>query len=192
MIFPHFMDPVYEPDDDTFLLWEVIEKELDQYAASRPLASCSLLDMGSGSGYLGIQANNAGVKVTFADINPAACERIKQTKKDANIIQTDLFENINDKFDIIVFNTPYLPNEEDEEVHDPSLHGGPVGNEVSLRFLKEVKNYLNDGGVVLLLTSSHANPKELEKLADELDFSWKIVAMKSIFFEVLYVYRFTR
>ena len=69
---------------------------------------------------------------------------------DGNIIQSNLFENINDKYDCIISNPPYI--KDDEEIEDIvknnephiALYGGKDGLDYYERILKEIKQYLND------------------------------------------------
>lgn len=183
--------PVYDPDEDSYLLAGVLKDELNSLKQTTNLSSLSLLDMGSGSGYLGNIALKKKLSVTFADINPKAIELL--TKKfsknnQATVIETDLFNNIPfQKFDLIVFNTPYLPD--DEELIDPSLHGGPKGYEVTMRFLKTIKLYLKKTGVLIFLISTLTHQDVIEAKLYDLSLDFKILAKKKLFFEELLVYR---
>ena len=103
----------------------------------------SVLDMGTGSG---IQAVAAALKpdveyVLAVDINPEAVEAAKERATDAGVISkmrflvSDLFTNVKERFDWIIFNPPYLPSEGD--VEDPTWAGGENGGETIERFLEE-------------------------------------------------------
>lgn len=188
-------NPVYEPDEDSFLLETTMLSELKSYIEGKDPSKVSVLDMGAGSGYLGFAAKKLGVNVTLVDNNPAAISAItlfaKSEDLDVSIIESNLFKNIPlQKFDCIVFNTPYLPN--DDGVYDSSLYGGPKGNEIALEFLEEMQNYLTDKGFVLLLTSSLAHVEEVEKRCFSYNWTCKKVALKKLFFEELIVYKITK
>lgn len=116
-------EKVYWPAEDTFLLAENMKvKENDV-----------VLDMGTGCGILAVLAAENAKKVVAVDINPYA---IKCAEKNAEIngfeekIEFrlgDLFRPIrsNEKFDLIVFNAPYLPSEPiSEKVLRPGCCGG--------------------------------------------------------------------
>jgi len=90
---------IYEPNDDSYLLKEFVLKH----------ARGKVLDMGTGSGIQAEAALEKTQDVLAADINNEAAEFCK--KKGINAVQSDLFENINHKFDLIIFNPPYLPEE---------------------------------------------------------------------------------
>ncbi|MEM0134121.1 MAG: methyltransferase [Thermoplasmatales archaeon] len=121
---------VYEPDDDSYLLTGIEE------------ISGSLLEIGCGTGIVGLSYAESGVKVTLIDISPAA---VKCTRRNASlngmsvdVIRADMFSGIRKKFDYCVFNPPYLPNDLQDNL---SWSGGPNGNEVTIRFLKEFTNF---------------------------------------------------
>ena len=73
-----------------------------------------VLDMGAGTGIVGLRAAAAGASVVAVDINPAAarCARINallnQLEERMTVLDGDLFEPIGDaRFDIIAFNPPF-------------------------------------------------------------------------------------
>ena len=85
-----------------------------------------------------------------------------------------MFEPVKDKkFDVILFNTPYLPTEE-EDIIDSDLNyafdGGSDGRKIIDRFLNEVKNHLNEGGCVQIIQSSLSNTEQTLVKLDQLGF----------------------
>ena len=138
---------VYDPREDSFLL----EKELVNYI--KKYKPQSVLDMGTGTGIQAIAAKKNGVKeVVAADINSKAILCAKKNSKNLDIvfIQSDLFSNIYEKFDLIVFNTPYLPP---ESPLDPQWSGG---KKFIVNFLKESKKHLSPNGKVIFVHSSES------------------------------------
>ena len=115
-----------------------------------------ILDLCCGSGAIGLalkdRINNSNV--TMSDISNKALAVAKRNKEklnlDVTIIESDLFNNINDKFDCIVSNPPYI--RDDEEIdnlvkeNEPSLalYGGELGLDYYERILRDIKNYLNN------------------------------------------------
>ncbi|MBT3582279.1 methyltransferase, partial [Candidatus Woesearchaeota archaeon] len=101
-------ESVYEPMEDSKLM---------QKAVQLRAKGKSILDVGTGSGIQAISASLAGAKEVWAcDINPEAvkCAKANATsnKVEVNVIQSNLFENVpKKKFDLIVFNPPYLPSD---------------------------------------------------------------------------------
>jgi release factor glutamine methyltransferase len=177
---------VYEPAEDTFLLADNLEVERMSRA----------LEIGTGTGLIAIVAARKASKVIATDVNPHALDcTLKNiiTNKAFNVElrKGDLFEPVEDeKFDLILFNTPYLPTEEDEAVGDEleaAWNGGPSGREVIDRFLDGVKDHLNPRGKVQMVQSSLSdNEKTLEKL-EELGFQASITAREKGFFEEMVV-----
>jgi len=75
-----------------------------------------------------------------------------------NCIKSNLFGEVNGKFNVIIFNPPYLP-EDEREPKDSRLTttGGLQGNELTIKFLKEAKEHLSKDGRIFLITSSLAS-----------------------------------
>ena len=98
-----------------------------------------------------------------------------------------MFEPVKDKkFDVILFNTPYLPTEE-EDIIDSDLNyafdGGSDGRKIIDRFLNEVKNHLNDGGCVQIIQSSLSNTEQTLVKLDQLGFIAEVAKSEKFFFE---------
>jgi len=172
---------VYEPREDSELLMKYVKR----------FASGNVLDMGTGSG---VQAEEAVKKknvksVTAVDINPEVKKYIKNPK--IKVIISDLFSKVSGKFDTIIFNPPYLP--QDAGIEDASLYGGKMGYEVLVRFLDDLSGYLKDNGKVLVvfsnLTMKNIVDMAIEKNLLEFELLEK---MKLPMFEELYCYLITK
>ena len=68
-----------------------------------------------------------------------------------SVQQSNLFKNLDEKFDTIIFNPPYLPS--DPKLKDLTLDGGKKGYELIQKFLKQAKKHLEKKGIILLLFS---------------------------------------
>ena len=175
-------DNVYVPAEDSYLLAENLQIKEGQ----------SVLEIGTGSGIVAMYASRLTDKITATDINFNACELARKNFRKNNIenieiLWGNLFDVVeNRKFDVILFNTPYLPTEEDEVLDNTinyAFDGGLNGRKVIDLFLNEVKNHLNDGGIVQMIQSSlSGNDETLSKL-DELGFIAEIGASEHFFFE---------
>ena len=160
---------VYEPREDSFLLAKNLEVRDGE----------EVLELGTGSGLLAILAAKKGGKVTAVDLNPKAVEAARENagKNDVEIDfkQGDLFEQVfGRQFDLIIFNPPYLPPEEEpEELIDLSYHS----SEVIKRFLEEYGIYLKKDGRALIVNSSLSG----------VEVGGKVLDRKKIFFEELQV-----
>ena len=175
-------DNVYVPAEDSYLLADNLEIKEGQ----------SVLEIGTGSGIVAMYASKLTDKITVTDINFDACELARKNFEDNDIENIEilfgnLFEPVkNRKFDVILFNTPYLPTEDGEVLEDTlnyAFDGGLNGRKVIDLFLNEVGNHLNDGGIVQLIQSSlSGNDETLEKL-DRLGFIAEIAESEHFFFE---------
>lgn len=173
--------PVYEPREDSYLLL----KHIKDFAKGR------ICDMGTGSGILGEEALKYG-EVVCVDLNPAALEVSKKRNKGkATYVQSDLFANISGMFDLIIFNTPYLP-QDPEDIKDIGIYGGKEGCEVIIRFLEEAKEKLNSTGVILMLFSSFSKPKIIDAKLDGFGFKYELLDKEHIRFEDLLLYKIWR
>ena len=170
---------IYEPAEDSFL----IEKYVKHFAEGR-----SVLDMGTGSGILAEVALAVGAKSVLAvDINQEAVNYVKQ--KGVNTRLSDLFSTISKKFDLIIFNPPYLPKTKDEDTESETITtGGQQGHEIIERFLIQAKAHLNEDGKIILLFSSLTGRKQIDKILKENNYKFKCLETKKLFFEELFVY----
>lgn len=147
------------PRPETELLGAIIIDD------NRDLNYLKVLDLCTGSGCLAVALakNMNSAFVTASDIS-ADCldvasfnEVVNEVKID--LIQSDLFENINDTFDIIVSNPPYLTKQEmltdaersviDNEPH-LALYGGEDGLDFYRRIFKDVASKLTQNGCLYL------------------------------------------
>lgn len=174
---------IYKPAEDSYLLEEQVKK----FAKNK-----SVLDMGSGSGILALAAKKAKAKsILTADINPESVKHLKS--KNFNAIKSNLFSKINKKFDLIIFNPPYLPEDKREPIDSKfATTGGKKGDEIILRFLKHAPNYLNPQGKILMAISSLTPRKKILQLLTKLKFQHKTLAIKKLFFEVLEVWEIAK
>lgn len=127
-------------------------------------AALEVLDMGCGSGVLGLTlaAARPGWHVTLADVSPDALSLARENAAaleipNANFLHSDLFTSIDARFDGIVANLPYVPEAERatltrEVMHDPALalFSGTDGLDLIRRFIPEAFHRLKPGGWLVL------------------------------------------
>lgn len=175
-------DNVYVPAEDSYLLADNLEIE----------QGMSVLEIGTGSGIVAMYASRLTDNITVTDVNFDACELARKNFQANNIENIEiLFGNLfepleNRKFDVILFNTPYLPTEEGEVIDDTlnyAFDGGLNGRKVIDLFLNELKSHLNDGGIVQMIQSSLSGNEETLAKLDELGFMAEIKASEHFFFE---------
>ena len=180
---------VYEPAEDSFLFAE----NLDVKEGER------VLDMGTGCSILGILAAKKACSVVAVDVNPYAvcCARENATFNNVRgkmaFIKGDLFTPLREaeKFDVILFNAPYLPADESEAESwiGRAWAGGASGRRVIDHFISEAPKHLKRAGRVLLMQSTLANVDETVRRFAECGMSARVVAERALpFFETIILF----
>jgi release factor glutamine methyltransferase len=174
-------ETVYYPREDSLLMAKVIE--------DLKIEKENVLEIGCGSGFLSILLAMKGAGVTAVDINEEAVGATESNAKangvDITCLRSDLFEKTDERFDMIVFNPPYLPVEEGE--NDAIYAGGLSGRETIERFIAGVKGHLNRNGTVLIVISSLTGEHEVKELFEKEGMNASVVAKEKIPWEELIV-----
>ncbi|MFP4116963.1 MAG: HemK2/MTQ2 family protein methyltransferase [Candidatus Aenigmatarchaeota archaeon] len=181
-----FSPEVYVPREDTYLMVETLREEVEE--------GDRVLDLGTGSGILSFIAAEVCEEVVGVDVNENAVRLARENAsrngfENVEFLASDLFEEVKGKFDLVVFNAPYLPGGaegEDVEGSEQWL-GGETGREIVARFAEGLENYLNEDAKALLLVSSLTDPEEVIHLFKEEGFEVKVAKEKKIPWETLYV-----
>jgi len=143
---------VYEPAEDSYLLIDAARRVIDR--SDRMLR---ILEIGTGSGIVSSVLMHQIPKHLYVatDISPHAVTCAKTNG--VPVIRADMFTGLAGRFDLILFNPPYLPTAPDERVDgwlDYAWNGGDDGRMIIDRFLKQAPAFLADGGGILLVVSS--------------------------------------
>jgi len=180
---------IYQPSDDSYLLSDVLKKIIPKLLINNE--DLKILEIGCGSGIqaktlidLKAKPNN----ITLTDINLQSINYISSKFSKSEVIRSNLFSNIKSKYDLIIFNPPYLP-EDKNEPKDSKLAttGGKKGSEIINRFLRQSKKHLKDkDSRIILLTSS------LTKDINWDNYKKKLLGKKKLFFEELMVWELTQ
>lgn len=163
---------------------ELIEEQFHPWLAPEKVGR--ILDLCTGSGCIAIACALAfpDVVVDAADISKAALDvtEINKTKHQLenrlNIIESDLFSNLNGlSYDLIVSNPPYVDAEDmaslpDEYRHEPvlGLTAGENGLDLVIPMLRDAKDHLNPGGI-LIVEVGNSEEALVEKFPD-VPFIW--------------------
>ena len=128
-------------------------------------AHFKILDIGTGSGAIAISLAREfeNAEIVAIDISEDAIKvanhNIKNKKLDKRIkLKKTSFENIEDNFDLIVSNPPYLTQNEINNISDEirnfepliALFGGEDGLDFYQEFSKQIYNKLKKGGYLIL------------------------------------------
>lgn len=178
---------IYEPLEDSFLL----KKHIKKYAKG------ICLDMGTGSGIQALEAASSK-KVTKAyavDINREAIDQCRKAISHKKIVflTSDMFSAFNAnkkykdlKFDTIICNPPYLPEDPDDK--DVALDGGRKGYELICRFLNEAKRYIKPNTKILLVFSSLTGKDTIDRYLARKRFRFRELEKENAFFEGIFIY----
>ena len=162
------------------LIYRVIE-----YVKTTKKDSIKILDLCTGSGIIAITLKKElelkSVELIASDISEEALvvakENAELNNADIKFIQSDIFNNIDEKFDIIVSNPPYIDRKDKITMktnvlnYDPhlALFAEEEGMYFYRKILEEAKNYLNDSGVIFF-EIGHDQREKITKLADINDY----------------------
>ena len=172
--------------DERVLIPRPETEQLAEIAIKTVEEGDKVLDMCTGSGCLAIAIAKGcagkNISVTAADVSDAA---IMLAKENANLnsavvhfVQTDLFDNIRGRFNVIVCNPPYIKTAEiaelDREVKDfeprIALDGGEDGLDFYRRLAREINRYVARGGM-LILEVGEDQAAEVLRLFEKRDYA---------------------
>lgn len=190
--FEYFYDRKYKVTKDVLsprmeteeLIYKVIE-----YVKASNKNKFKILDLCTGSGIIAItlkkELEKVSVDVIASDISEEALEIAKENSQshDATIkfIKSDIFNHINDRFDIIVSNPPYIDRKDEVTMKDNVLKYDPhlalFAEEEGMYFYRKIieqaKDYLNENGV-MFFEIGYDQKDKIIKLADMNGFSAEV------------------
>ncbi len=172
----------YQPEEDSYLISECVK----DYIKKLKDKNIKILDLGTGSGFQTKSLIDLGIKkenIAASDINPYALKEAKNLK--VKTIKSNLFDKIKDKYGLIVFNPPYLPENKYDKLQDTT--GGKKGDEIIIKFIKNLKQHLKGNGVCFLLTST-LTPNNWKKEVKKQRLKIKKIGEKKLFMEKLFVW----
>ena len=182
--FEYFYDRKYKVTKDVLsprmeteeLIYKVIE-----YIKVTNKNNFKILDLCTGSGIIAItlkkELEQVSVDIIASDISEEALEVAKENAKshDATIkfVKSDIFNNIDDKFDIIVSNPPYIDRKDEVTMQDNVLKYDPhlalFAEEEGMYFYRKIieqaNDYLNENGV-MFFEIGYDQKDKIIKLAD--------------------------
>lgn len=152
---------VLDPRSDTEILIFAIEKLITDKTYK-----FKMLDIGTGSGVIAISLAKLfpQAQITAIDISKPALDIAKynankhQLETRINFLQSDIYQNINEKFDLIISNPPYIASNiiadlpKDVKLYDPitALDGGLDGLDFYRNIALNSKKFLNNNGKIIL------------------------------------------
>jgi len=210
------MNQIYSPEEDSYLLSKIIEEKIPSLLKKNPNLKFLEIGCGSGiqlenalksgikkENIFSCDINYLAVKhcrkIGFNSLVSNLFEKFKGGVSVSDFVWTKSYESVTKqgrelrgtlmpfKFNIIVFNPPYLPEDEREPKNSKlETTGGFKGGEIINKFLKQAKKHLNKNGKIFLVTSS------LTKGIDFSGYKKRIISRKKLFFEELFVLKLER
>ena len=116
----------------------------------------NILDVGCGYGFIGIVLGKLNeASVVFTDVNKRAlhlCERnIKENKIKGEIVLSNAYENITEKYDLIVTNPPIR-----------------AGKEVVLNIIRDARKHLKEDGELWFVIRKDQGVKSIIKCVEDI------------------------
>lgn len=162
---------------------ELIERGLQPWLGELPVTR--ILDLCTGSGCIGIGAATIfeDADVDLSDISSDALEvaqsniELHELSDRVRTVQSDVFDGIEERYDVILSNPPYVDAEDmagmpDEYRHEPELGlaAGNDGLDIAHRIIAGAADHLNPGG--LLIVEVGNSWVALEQAYPDLPMTW--------------------
>ena len=167
----------YPPSEDTFFLADYIKNEKGE----------SALDVGTGSGYLAALLEKSFSLVVGTDLSFNVLK--KHEYFTVNNVCCNGADALNQQFDLVICNMPYLNT---DEVSDVRTDGGKDGLEIPIKIIESAKSRIKPGGKFIYVTSSLSDFKKLISYTELEGFNVNILAKKKLFFEELILVKAVR
>ena len=129
----------------------------------------TLLDIGCGCGPIGIYASHLGFAVDMSDVNKRAIHLSKMSLKEqglnANVFESDAYQNINSKYDYIESNPPIR-----------------VGKEKLYEIIMGAKDHLTDNGELWIVVRKQQGAESLIRDMKKVYKSVEVITKKKGFY----------
>ncbi len=141
---PNVLIPRFETE-------ELVENTIEYINRFFPQQTVDIIDLGTGSGVIGLTLKHKvpTANLTLLDISKEALSVAKENANNLNLevkfIENDMLNNLDDKYDIIISNPPYIAitGEVEDIVKDNEPHlalfAGEKGLDCYINILKQVK-----------------------------------------------------
>lgn len=145
-----------------------------------------VLEIGTGSGAIGIHlVKNSDIQLIATDISEEAldvaalnAERLDVDLNKYELVKSDVYENIGEKFDLIISNPPYIKTDEMETLNkdvlnEPALalDGGKDGLDIYRKIIENAFEHINGYNSYLILEIGSSLADDVIKILEENN--WK-------------------
>ena len=177
-------DGVYPPSEDSFLLIDSLEITPDDV----------VIEVGCGTGIVSLHAARIAKQVILVDVSLEAIQNAYENvclnglSHKCSLVQASLMASFQDSLlpTVIIFNPPYLPDDDQSSEIDIATVGGKKGHELAAQLLEQLVIYQ---GIIYLVLSSLGNPESIKSKLTEMGFEIDVVSKKRMFFEELEIVR---
>lgn len=181
-----YLDYLFYVNEHVLIPRSIMNTRFEDFLKEIHWETYRVLDLCTGSGCIGLSLALMHPKLTvdLADISEKALAvadinlRKHGLQDRARCIQSDLFENIHDKYDLIITNPPYISEKEYQKSpiefkKEPTLalKSGGEGLDCIHKILNQFQNYLNPRGCLIAEVGIHA-AKLIKKRYQDYSFTW--------------------
>ena len=179
----------------------LVEKTI-KYIKDEFNSEINILDLCTGSGSIAIAlSKELNCSVNASDISSKALEiariNAKENNADINYIESDLFDKINGKYDVIISNPPYISKNEkimysvDKYEPHEALYADDEGLFYYDKILGEIKNHLNNK-YIIAFEIGYTQGEKIKKLAKKYLNNPKVLIEKDLSNKDRYVFIFSK
>jgi release factor glutamine methyltransferase len=171
---------------------------LGRFISTLNLQGVKVLDMGTGSGVIGLYAAAGGAIVTAVDLSPLAVQCAQENVANlgfgsrVKVLMSDLFDSLREeeKWRYIFWNPPFYPRPW-ADLPEAAWNAGE-DYDVIRRFAHDAPGRLSDGGEMYLVLSSEMDIQRILEFFSDAGFSPINVLSRTVLWETFHIYRFTR
>jgi len=150
-----------------------------------------VLELGAGSGLLGIYAAHKGASVTATDINPIAIQCVKRNAVingvEIDAFYSDVFEKIPGQyFDLILINPPYYKGNP-QSASEYAWYCGENG-EYFQKLFTHLDKYIDENSTVLMVLCDGCDLEMVKSFAFKNSFSLQCVYTSATLIERNYIF----
>jgi len=167
-------------------------KLLLEFVETLNIKGKTLLELGCGCGIISILAAKKGATVTATDINTTALETLEKNALNngvsMEIINSDLFENIQDKmFDFILINPPYYPKKPNTIAEKAWFCGENFGYFENL--FSQLPNFITFENYVFMILSQDCELEKIKAIAFKNEIAFDVISERKILAEKNYIFQ---